>query len=174
EQMKRAGFDFIQITGNMMRSEYEDLVSAARKSGLPLTGGVPLEAGLSRVIRARQSSIENLEGYLEALERDDSPIRLADPVTRARQLQNYYDESTLPGVSEHADQGTERRRSVAARGQRHAQRLPGPRLRDHIRNPQPDRRGTHALPGAPGRYAECSGVRPRREGIRRRGRRPAS
>jgi len=83
----------------MMRSEYEDLVSAARKSGLPLTGGVPLEAGLPRVIRARQSSIENLEGYLEALERDDSPIRLADPLTRARQLQTYYYETKIPRIA---------------------------------------------------------------------------
>jgi imidazolonepropionase-like amidohydrolase len=99
EQMKRAGFDFIQLTSNMTRAEYEKLVSAAKKVGIPLTGGVPSDAGLARVIRARQSSIENLDGYLEILEKDDSPIRYADPVTRARRLHEYFDESKVPKLA---------------------------------------------------------------------------
>ena len=99
EQMKRAGFDFIQITGNMMRQEYEGLAGAARKAGIPVTGAVPADVGLSRVLKARQASIENLEGYLEALERDDSPVRYADPVTRARRLTEYYDTAKIPRVA---------------------------------------------------------------------------
>ena len=99
DQMKRAGFDFIQVNTQMMRAEYEQLASAARKAGLPLTGAVPTDVGLARVMRARQASIENLDGYLESLERDDSPIHYADPVTRARRLQDYYDETKLPRVA---------------------------------------------------------------------------
>ncbi len=98
-QMKRAGFDFIQVNGPMMRAEYEELASAARKSGLRLTGAVPTDVGLSRVMHARQASIENLDGYLESLERDDSPIHYADPVTRARRLQDYTDETKLPKLA---------------------------------------------------------------------------
>jgi cytosine/adenosine deaminase-related metal-dependent hydrolase len=99
EEMKRAGFDFIHITGSMLRPEYERLVTAARKAGIPLTGGVPVDAGLARVIHARQASIENLEGYLEPLERDDSPIHYADPVTRARRLTEYFDPAKIPKIA---------------------------------------------------------------------------
>jgi hypothetical protein len=99
EQMKRAGFDFIQITGNMMRQAYEGLAGAARKAGIPVTGAVPADVGLSRVLKARQVSIENLEGYLDALEQDNSPIHYADPVTRARRLTEYYDAAKIPRVA---------------------------------------------------------------------------
>lgn len=99
DRMKAAGFDYIQVSSTVTRQEYDRLASAARKAGIPLTGGVPADAGLARVVRARQASIENLEGYLEVLERDDSPIHYADPVTRARQLQNYYDEGKIPRVA---------------------------------------------------------------------------
>ncbi|MBI4422000.1 MAG: amidohydrolase family protein [Gemmatimonadetes bacterium] len=99
ERMKRAGFDFIQVTGSVMRTEYEELAGAARRAGIPLTGGVPVDVGLQRVIQARQASIENLDGYLDPLERDDSPLRYADPVTRARQLQHYYDEAKIPRLA---------------------------------------------------------------------------
>ncbi len=95
EGMKRAGFDFIQVNATLMKSEYDELVNTARKTGIRLSGSVPNDVGLARVTRAKQASIENLEGYLEPLERDDSPIRLADPVTRARRLLDYYDEAKL-------------------------------------------------------------------------------
>jgi hypothetical protein len=51
------------------------------------------------VIRARQASIENLDGYLESLERSDSPLHYLDPVTRARRLQDYYDETKIPKLA---------------------------------------------------------------------------
>ena len=98
-EMKRAGYDFIQVGGSTLRGEYEELANAARKAGIPLTGAVPVDAGLARVLHARQASIENLDGYLESLERDNSPIRYADPVTRARRLQDYYDETKIGKVA---------------------------------------------------------------------------
>lgn len=91
ERMKLAGYDFIQVNTSALRQEYEALAGAARRVGIPLTGAVPTDAGLERVIKARQASIENLDGYLPTLERDNSPVRLADPFTRARQLVRFYD-----------------------------------------------------------------------------------
>jgi hypothetical protein len=99
EEMKLAGFDFIHITSSMMRPEYEGLVAAARKAGIPITGGVPADVGLARVIKARQASIENLEGYLDPLERDNSPIHYADPVTRARRLTEFFDPQKIPRIA---------------------------------------------------------------------------
>ncbi len=98
-RMRHADFDFIQVTGNLMRQEYDALAGAARRAGIGLTGAVPLDAGLDRVIRARQASIENLDGYLPVLERDDSPIRYADPLTRARELVRYADTARIPRLA---------------------------------------------------------------------------
>jgi hypothetical protein len=97
--MKKAGFDFNQTPASLTRAEYERLASEARKAGIPLTGGVPIDVGLERVLRARQASIENLEGYLPSLEGDDSPMRYADPLTRANHLQDYYDEKKIPRLA---------------------------------------------------------------------------
>lgn len=99
ESMKRAGYDFIQVSAGMLRQEYDALAGAARRAGIPLTGTVPVDAGLARVIRARQASIDNLDGYLDALERDDSPVRYADPVTRARNLVRFYDAEKIPRLA---------------------------------------------------------------------------
>jgi hypothetical protein len=99
EAMKRAGYDFIQITAGVTRAEYDALLPAARRAGIPITGGVPQDVGLKRVLEARQSSIENLEGYLPALELDDSPVRFADPMTRARLLPRYFDPAKVRKVA---------------------------------------------------------------------------
>lgn len=99
DSMKRAGYDFIQVNATMLRQEYEALAAAARRAGILLTGTVPPDAGLDRVIRAHQASIDNLDGYLAALERDDSPVRLADPVTRARRLLQFYDSTKIPRLA---------------------------------------------------------------------------
>jgi imidazolonepropionase-like amidohydrolase len=95
EEMKRAGYDFIQINSGMVQQEYDALTSAARRAGIRITGGVPADVGLDRAVRARQSSIENLEGYLQAVERDDSPLRYSDPVSRARKLAQYFDPAKI-------------------------------------------------------------------------------
>lgn len=99
DSMKRAGYDFIQVNGNLLRQEYDALAAAGRRAGIRLTGTVPADVGLDRVLHAHQASIDNLDGYLDALERDDSPVRLADPVTRARRLVQFYDSTKVPRLA---------------------------------------------------------------------------
>ncbi len=51
-------------------------------------------------MRSNQSNrtVEHLDGYLEALEADDSPIRNADPQTRAQKLPFHLDEQKIPAL----------------------------------------------------------------------------
>jgi len=70
---KREGFDFVKVYVRLSSEVYEAVVSEARRQGMAVAGHVPYQVGLDRVLSAGQASIEHLDGYMEALKRDDSP-----------------------------------------------------------------------------------------------------
>jgi len=49
-------------------------VAEAKSSGIPFGGHVPNSVGLHRCLEARQATIDHLDGYVEALEDDESKI----------------------------------------------------------------------------------------------------
>ena len=55
---------------------------------------------MHRALEVRQTSIDHMDNYLDALEADDSPIRDADPQTRARQLPLHLDERKIPALAQ--------------------------------------------------------------------------
>ena len=92
---KQAGFDLIKVHEGLSRESYDAVVAAAREAKIPIGGHIPDAVGLEHAIASRQSSVEHLDGYLEALEADDSPIRNADPATRAAKLLDHLDERKI-------------------------------------------------------------------------------
>jgi imidazolonepropionase-like amidohydrolase len=62
---------------------------------IPFAGHVPDQVGVVHAIESRQSTIEHLDHYLQAMEADDSPIRNADPKTRAMELPFHLDERKM-------------------------------------------------------------------------------
>jgi imidazolonepropionase-like amidohydrolase len=79
------GFDLIKLI-DVQADVYDAIVRTAGEVGLPFAGHVPRAVGIRGAIEAGQTSIEHLDGYIEALEPDESPIRDADFFTRTRQL----------------------------------------------------------------------------------------
>ena len=75
EEQKRAGYDFVKVYHTLNRETYEAIIAAAKKHGLPVVGHVPRSVGLEGALAARQKSIEHLEGYVDGIEADDSPLR---------------------------------------------------------------------------------------------------
>ncbi|HZH91627.1 MAG TPA: amidohydrolase family protein [Pyrinomonadaceae bacterium] len=75
EEQKRAGYDFVKVYHTLSRETYEAIVAAARKHGLTVAGHVPRSVGLRGALAARQKSIEHLDGYVDEIEADDSPLR---------------------------------------------------------------------------------------------------
>jgi imidazolonepropionase-like amidohydrolase len=75
EEQKRAGYDFVKVYHTLSRETYEAIVAAARKHGLSVVGHVPRSVGLRGALAARQKSIEHLDGYVDEIEADDSPLR---------------------------------------------------------------------------------------------------
>ncbi len=58
-----AGYDAIKVYNGLRADVYAALVAEARRRGMRVEGHVPYEVGLERALRARQDSIEHLEGY---------------------------------------------------------------------------------------------------------------
>lgn len=95
---RMAGFDLLKILEGLPVDVYDAIADEANGSGVPFGGHVPNAVGLLRALEAGQGSIDHLDGYLEALEADDSPLRKADAATRSRELGLHADESKIPGL----------------------------------------------------------------------------
>ena len=96
---KAAGFDLLKVHEGLSREAYDKIVETSNAVGLKFGGHVAEQVGLLHALKSRQSTIEHLDGYLEALEADDSPIKHADPQTRAQKLLEHLDERKLPALA---------------------------------------------------------------------------
>ncbi|HEX6250420.1 MAG TPA: amidohydrolase family protein [Gemmatimonadaceae bacterium] len=63
---KSAGYDFLKLHPGLQREVYDAIVTAAREVGITFAGHVSSGVGLQRTLEARQSTIDHLDGYLEA------------------------------------------------------------------------------------------------------------
>lgn len=98
-QYKKEGFDLLKVHEGLSLEAYDAIAAEARAAGIPIGGHLPASVSLAHALAARQSSIEHLDGYVEALEADDSPLKGADPATRAQQLHNHLDERKIPALA---------------------------------------------------------------------------
>ncbi|MCS6951690.1 MAG: amidohydrolase family protein [Bryobacterales bacterium] len=99
-EQKEAGYDLLKVLEGLRPETYEAMAAEAKAVGIPFAGHVPDEVGLLRCLEVGQKSIDHLDGYLEALEADDSPLRNADPKIRRRDLGLYLDERKIPALAE--------------------------------------------------------------------------
>ena len=63
---KSAGYDFLKLHPGVKRTVYDAIVSTAREAGITFAGHIAAAVGLERTLEARQSTIDHLDGYLEA------------------------------------------------------------------------------------------------------------
>lgn len=96
---KAAGFDLLKIHEGLSVEAYDRIVKTAREVGIPFAGHIPNAVGLTGALKAKQSTIEHLDGYIELLEADDSPVKSADPQTRAKELHKYLDERKIAALA---------------------------------------------------------------------------
>ncbi|MBL8767974.1 MAG: amidohydrolase family protein [Planctomycetes bacterium] len=78
KEQKDAGYDFLKPYSRLTPDNYDALVAAGKKHGLPLMGHTPVALGLGDVIDAGQTSVEHLDGFSEAAQRGDSPFKTVD------------------------------------------------------------------------------------------------
>lgn len=94
---KQAGYDLIKVHEGLRPEVYQALAAAARKEGIPVAGHVTAAVGLRRALAARQSSIEHLDGYLQALAPEDFPAPPSQVVLGPALAQ--LDERRLPELA---------------------------------------------------------------------------
>lgn len=81
---KAAGYDFVKVI-DVSLDVYDAIMAAAKRHNLPVLGHIPQQVGLLHALKSGQASIEHLQGYLEAIVRENAPappeIVNADPST---------------------------------------------------------------------------------------------
>src|SRR5690606_8283457 len=74
ERAKAAGFDLLKVHEGLSPETYAAVTAAARRLDLKVAGHVTATVGLDRALAAGQSSIEHLDGYLQALVPDSAAV----------------------------------------------------------------------------------------------------
>ena len=99
-EQKEAGYDLLKIHPGVSREAFDALVATAKRVGIPFAGHVPKDVGLARALEARYATIEHLDGYIEAMVRDDAPVSAEESAFFGINLGEHLDESKLPGLVE--------------------------------------------------------------------------
>ena len=97
-EQKEAGYDLLKIHPGVSRAAFDALVATARRIGIPFAGHVPEDVGLARALEARYATIEHLDGYIEAMLRDDAPVAAEESAFFGINLGEHLDEAKLPGL----------------------------------------------------------------------------
>ncbi len=75
-ECKASGYDFIKLTTQITRPVYDAVTETAKAEGIRVVGHVDSQVGLYHALAAGQQ-IEHLDSYMEAVLRDDSPIKVS-------------------------------------------------------------------------------------------------
>lgn len=71
-EQKAAGYDFIKLHPGLKRSVFDAIAATVREVGIPFAGHVSEDVGVWHALGAKQSAIDHLDGYVQALAREDS------------------------------------------------------------------------------------------------------
>ena len=96
---KQDGYDLLKVHEGLKPEVYEAIVAAARKAGIPFAGHVTASVGLGRALAARQASIEHLDGYLQALVPENSPVPAPPSQVVLGPVLAHVDEGRLPALA---------------------------------------------------------------------------
>lgn len=68
---KAAGYDLLKIHPGLNKAAYDAIVSTGRETGITWAGHVSAFVGVEHIIDTKQSTIDHLDGYIEAAVSDD-------------------------------------------------------------------------------------------------------
>jgi imidazolonepropionase-like amidohydrolase len=88
KKAKAAGYDFIKLTFFISRPVYDAVIEAAKEAGLRVIGHVDPQVGLARALEVKQQ-IEHLDSYLEAVLKDDAPMKASVSGVSVWRMQNW-------------------------------------------------------------------------------------
>ncbi|MGH2670963.1 MAG: amidohydrolase family protein, partial [bacterium] len=80
---KTAGYDHLKVQEGLRRDVYDAIVEEARAQKMTFGGHVSQDVGVQRAIEARQTSIDHLDNYIDALDAGDTIAALAKSTREA-------------------------------------------------------------------------------------------
>jgi len=96
---KKAGYDLLKVHEGLSPETYAAIAAAAKRVGIPFAGHATATVGLRRALDAQQTSIEHLDGYLQALVPDDSPVKPTPSQVVLGPVLEHIDESKIPALA---------------------------------------------------------------------------
>ena len=95
---KAQGFDLLKVHEGLSQETYDAIVRTAREVGLPWGGHVSQFVGVPGALAAKQSTIDHLDDYIDAMNPPNSPALAAAGADRARLLPLHADEARIPDL----------------------------------------------------------------------------
>lgn len=71
---KNAGYDLLKIHPGVPRVAFDSLAATANRLRIPFSGHVPMDVGLDVALASKYSTIDHLDGFLEALYNGPQPL----------------------------------------------------------------------------------------------------
>jgi imidazolonepropionase-like amidohydrolase len=71
---KNAGYDLLKIHPGVPRVAFDSLAATANRLRIPFAGHVPLEIGLDVALTSKYSTIDHLDGFVEAMYNGIAPL----------------------------------------------------------------------------------------------------
>jgi len=96
---KALGFDLLKVHEGLTAEVYAEIVRAATELSLPWGGHVSEHVGIDGALGAHQSTIDHLDGYIEAMQPPDSPALRASGAEQQRLFALHADASTIPELA---------------------------------------------------------------------------
>ena len=98
-EQKKTGYDLLKVHEGLTPETYAAIVATANRVGIPFAGHATATVGLMRALDGRQSSIEHLDGYLQALVAENSPVKPTPSQVVVGPVLQHIDESKIPAVA---------------------------------------------------------------------------
>ncbi len=67
KEQEAAGYDFLKLHPGLKLQNFDAVVSAAQKAGIPFAGHVSYDVGIWRAIEAGYATVDHMDGFVEAL-----------------------------------------------------------------------------------------------------------
>jgi imidazolonepropionase-like amidohydrolase len=96
---KAAGYDLLKVHEGIPADAYQALARTAREVDIPWGGHVSVFVGVPGALAARQSTIDHLDDYIDAAQRDDSPALSMSGGQRQNTLPMHIDNAKIPQLA---------------------------------------------------------------------------
>jgi len=99
---KKAGYDLLKIHPGVPRIAFDSLAATANRLRIPFSGHVPLEIGLDVALTSKYSTIDHMDGFIEAMYNGPQPLTAQVNGFFGLGIMRQLDQSRFQGIIQRA------------------------------------------------------------------------